>query len=102
MSQQNKKQQNKANARQSVSVSFTNEGWEDYQHWQSADEKMLERINVLIEQCRRTPFHGAGKPEALSGSLSGYWSRRIDHEHRLVYFYEADNLIVLACRYHYE
>lgn len=96
------KQKNKHNARVNASVSFLEAGWADYQYWQDADEKMLERINVLIEQCRRTPFHGIGKPKALLGGMTGYWSRRIDHEHRLVYFVEDDTLIVITCRHHYE
>lgn len=102
MSQQNLKQKNKAKAREAVTVSFTDDGWDDYQHWQTADSKLLARINGLIAECCRTPFEGTGKPEALSGSLTGYWSRRIDRAHRLVYLFEGEVLTILACRFHYE
>lgn len=79
--------------------------WEDYLHWQSADPKVLARINALLEECRRDPFRGTGKPEALKQNLSGWWSRRIDREHRLVYCVtgsgETQALEVAQCRYHY-
>lgn len=80
---------------------FLSVGWEDYLYWQKTDKKILKRINELIKQCQRTPFEGIGKPEPLRGSLSGWWSRRISHEHRLVYRYEDDSLYVLQCRKHY-
>lgn len=97
---QNKKQKNKIEARQ-ASIHFTAIGWEDYTFWQQADAKVLASINTLINEILRTPFKGIGKPEPLKGDLTGYWSRRIDKEHRLVYFYEADTLTVIACRFHY-
>lgn len=79
--------------------------WEDYLHWQAADPKVLVRINALLEECRRHPFTGTGKPEALKQNLSGWWSRRITGEHRLVYRVsgsgEAQALEVAQCRYHY-
>lgn len=80
---------------------FTSNGWEDYIYWQNTDKSTLKRINLLIKDCLRNPFEGIGKPEPLKGNLSGYWSRRIDSEHRLVYKFETNNLIVLQCRYHY-
>lgn len=80
---------------------FTNEGWNDYLYWQSQDRKTLKRINDLIKDVERDPFAGIGKPEALKHSLSGCWSRRIDETHRLVYMVTGDELIILACRYHY-
>ena len=79
--------------------------WEDYLYWQTEDVKLLARINALLEECRRDPFRGIGKPEALKQSLSGWWSRRINSEHRLVYRVtgkgEAQALEVAQCRYHY-
>ena len=75
--------------------------WEDYLHWQKTDKKKLKRINDLIKSAQRTPFEGTGKPEPLKGDLSGFWSRRIDQEHRLVYTVSDGALIIAACRYHY-
>lgn len=102
MSQQKTKQRNKQEARHSISVSFSPNGWKDYQHWKATDEAISSGIDRLILECLRTPFAGSGKPEALKGDLSGYHSRRITKEHRLIYFYEAGILTILACRYHYE
>lgn len=96
------KQRNKTHARESVSVNFTDPGWEDYCYWQAADLGILASINRLIEECLRNPFIGTGKPEMLKGDLSGLWSRRITREHRLVYFYEGGVLTILQCRYHYD
>lgn len=75
--------------------------WEDYLYWQKVDKKIVKRINELIKSCIRIPFDGIGKPEALKGDLQGYWSRRITSEHRLVYKYENDQLLIATCRYHY-
>lgn len=75
--------------------------WDDYLYWQKTDKKVLKRINTLIKSSWRTPYEGIGKPEALKGDLQGYWSRRITSEHRLVYKYENDSLMIAACRYHY-
>jgi toxin YoeB len=83
-------------------VAFTPTAWESYLYWQAQDRKTLERINVLIRECRRDPFQGIGKPEPLKGRLSGCWSRRIDERHRLVYRATAGDIEVLSCRYHYE
>ncbi len=75
--------------------------WEDYLFWQTTDRKMLKRVNELIRQCQRTPYEGIGKPEPLRGNLSGWWSRRIDQEHRLVYRFEDKKIYILQCRKHY-
>lgn len=80
---------------------FANEAWEDYLHWQKTDRKMVERINRLIQEVQRHPFEGVGKPEPLKHALSGFWSRRINDEHRMVYRVEADALLIAQLRYHY-
>ncbi|MGE9266629.1 MAG: Txe/YoeB family addiction module toxin [Verrucomicrobiales bacterium] len=77
-------------------------GWEDYLYWQKHDRKVLKRLNELIRDTRRNPFDGLGKPEALKANLSGWWSRRITQEHRLVYKIEGDALIIMQCRFHYD
>ncbi|PRC94028.1 Txe/YoeB family addiction module toxin [Solimicrobium silvestre] len=81
---------------------FTPTAWDDYSYWQSQDRKMLKRINVLINGMLRDPFEGIGKPESLLGNLSGFWSRRIDDVHRLVYAVEDSQIIIIACRGHYD
>ena len=78
------------------------EGWEDYAFWQKTDKKFVKKINALIKDSMRTPFEGIGKPEPLKHNLSSWWSRRIDLEHRLVYKYENEQILIAACRYHYE
>ena len=78
---------------------FTDAAWDDYQLWQSQDRKMLRRINLLIEDTRRHPSTGIGKPEPLKNQLTGAWSRRIDGEHRLVYFDQDDDLVIISARY---
>ncbi len=83
-------------------TSFTPSAWDDYIYWQGQDKKTLKRINNLIKECQRTPFEGIGKPEALLGDLSGFWSRRIDEQHRLVYAVTDAEITIIACRYHYE
>ena len=80
---------------------FSEQAWDDYCHWQQQDRKLLARINGLIKECSRTPFSGTGKPEPLRGSLAGWWSRRIDLEHRLVYRTQDGSLLIAQCRYHY-
>ncbi|WP_010521210.1 Txe/YoeB family addiction module toxin [Aquimarina agarivorans] len=80
---------------------WSSASWEDYLYWQKVDKKIVKRINELIKSAKRTPFDGIGKPEALKGDLQGYWSRRITAEHRLVYKYEKDQLLIAGCRYHY-
>lgn len=82
-------------------VAFTHAAWQDYVWWQTQDKKTLRRINQLIEGTLRDPFAGIGKPEALRENLSGFWSRRIDDANRLVYAVEAEQIVVIACRYHY-
>lgn len=84
------------------SIRFTQAAWEDYTYWQTQDRKTLKRVNLLIEAVVREPFAGIGKPEPLLGSLSGYWSRRIDNTHRLVYAVDDADVTVIACRGHYE
>lgn len=84
-----------------MKVVFTEVGWEDYTPW-AGDRKILLRINRMIEEAARNPGHGIGKPERLSANLSGYWSRRIDDEHRLVYAVRGDEVVVVQARYHYE
>ncbi|HIF9449831.1 TPA: Txe/YoeB family addiction module toxin [Photobacterium damselae] len=83
-------------------INFTPNAWDDYLYWQSQDKKTLKRINKLIENCVRTPFEGIGKPEPLKDNLSGYWSRRIDDTHRLVYKATQDTLVIVAVRFHYQ
>lgn len=83
-------------------LSWTREAWSDYKYWQTQDKKTLRRINKLIRDTQRTPFEGIGKPEPLKESLSGFWSRRIDDSHRLVYVVEKQQLTIISCRYHYE
>ena len=75
--------------------------WEDYTYWQTADRRILKRINLLIDACLREPFEGIGKPEQLKYGAQGSWSRRINEEHRLVYLVTGENLVILQARYHY-
>jgi toxin YoeB len=84
-------------------LTWTAEAWEDYLYWQKTDKAMLKRLNALIRDALRAPSEGLGKPEPLRFDLTGYWSRRMDQEHRLVYTYDAkaDALIIVQCRYHY-
>ncbi len=80
---------------------FSDEAWEDYLYWQKQDRKMVERINKLIQEVKRDPFSGVGKPEPLKHALAGFWSRRITDEHRMVYRVEGDSLQIAQLRYHY-
>ena len=75
--------------------------WEDYLYWQKTDKKVLNRINKLIKETKREPFEGVGKPESLKHNLAGYWSRRINEEHRMVYKVTDDALLIAQLRYHY-
>lgn len=84
-----------------MKVLFTERAWEDYLYWQQHDAANVKRINALIRDIQRDPFAGLGKPEALRFSMSGYWSRRIDQEHRLVYKVAGDSIHLAQCRYHY-
>ena len=83
-------------------ITFSPNAWEDYISWQADDRKILKKINELIRDIMKTPYSGLGKPEALRFDLSGYWSRRIDMEHRLVYKIIDDEILIYACRYHYD
>lgn len=85
-----------------MKLAFTPAAWDDYVWFTEHDRKLLKRINSLLKEALRTPFTGTGKPEPLKGELAGCWSRRIDHEHRLVYTVGADYLTVISCRYHYD
>ncbi len=76
--------------------------WGDYLYWQSQDRKKLKRLNLLIEDIKRSPLEGIGKPEPLKGNLAGYWSRRIDEANRIVYFIRDDAVFVISCRGHYK
>lgn len=80
---------------------FSDHAWEDYLYWQKTDQKILNRINILIKDIQRNPFEGIGKPERLKHSLSGYWSRRINDEHRIVYKVLDDAIQLAQFRYHY-
>ena len=80
----------------------SDDAWQDYMYWQTADRKILKRINLLIQDIQREPFDGIGKPEPLRFNLAGFWSRRIDEEHRLVYAIEDESVLIVSCRYHYQ
>jgi toxin YoeB len=80
---------------------FAENAWEDYLYWQNTDKKLLKRINALIKDIQREPFDGIGKPEPLKHALSGYWSRRINDEHRIIYKIDNDSVLIAQLRYHY-
>lgn len=82
-------------------IKFDDHAWEDYLYWQQNSKPTLKRINVLINEIQRSPFEGIGKLEPLKHQFAGFWSRRIDEEHRLVYAVQHDVLTILQCRYHY-
>lgn len=82
-------------------VTFLPDAFEQYVEWQQGDRSGLGKLNRLIRECQRHPFEGTGKPEPLRGDYSGWWSRRIDREHRLVYRVDGESLIIVQCRYHY-
>ncbi|MQL49924.1 MULTISPECIES: Txe/YoeB family addiction module toxin [Photorhabdus] len=82
-------------------LSWAEMAWEDYLHWQQTDKKILKRVNTLIKEIKRQPFDGLGDPEPLKHNWSGYWSRRIDREHRLVYKVTGETIVIVQCRYHY-
>lgn len=82
-------------------IVFTKYSWEDYVSWQREYKKLLKRINLLIISIQRTPFEGIGNPEPLKYDLSGYWSRRIDREHRLVYQIDRNTILIYSCKFHY-
>ncbi|WP_114939884.1 Txe/YoeB family addiction module toxin [Mucilaginibacter endophyticus] len=84
-----------------MKIIFQSPAWEDYLYWQTTDKSVLKKINSLIKEIERTPYEGNGKPEPLKHNLAGWWSRRINLEHRLIYRVEADSIFILQCRYHY-
>jgi toxin YoeB len=84
-----------------MKIAFTESAWQDYLWFQEHDRALLKRINDLVRDVVRSPFQGIGKPEPLKAQLKGYWSRRINAEHRLVYNYSDSQVIIVACRYHY-
>ena len=83
-------------------IHFTPDAWDAYVWWQGQDRITLKRINTLLQSVQRDPFNGIGKPEPLVGNLSGFWSRRIDETHRLVYEADEVAILVVACRFHYD
>jgi toxin YoeB len=82
-------------------ISWHHQAWEDYLYWQQEDRRIIKRINALIKDIQRSPFEGIGKPEPLKYEWSGFWSRRINDEHRLVYTWQDGQIIIAQCRYHY-
>lgn len=84
-----------------MKIVFSEAAWEEYLYWQTTDRQVLKRINLLIREIQRSPHEGIGKPEPLKHILSGYWSRRINDEHRIVYKVESDELRIAQLRYHY-
>lgn len=85
-----------------MNVKFTEKGFEDFSYWLKNDRKKVKRILELIKDIQRHPFSGIGKPEALKFNLQGFYSRRIDNEHRLIYKIDDNDIIIISCRYHYE
>jgi len=81
---------------------FVDESWEDYLYWQETDKKMLRRINDLLKDIYRSPFRGIGKPEPLKNKYKGFWSRRINDKHRLIYQVKQDEILIAKCRFHYD
>jgi toxin YoeB len=82
-------------------LAWAENAWEDYLYWQQTDKKILRRVNALIKDIQRHPFNGFGDPEPLKHNWTGYWSRRIDREHRLVYKVMDESIVIVQCRYHY-
>jgi toxin YoeB len=85
-----------------MNKNFTDEAWNDYEYWIENDKKQLKRINLLIKDIDRNPYGGIGKPEPLKANLQGYWSRRIDEKHRIVYAVEEKQITYISFRFHYE
>lgn len=84
-----------------MNLVFSEQAWDDYLYWQGQDKKTLKRINELLKEIKRTSFEGMGKPEPLKHALAGYWSRRINEEHRLVYRLRENEILIAQARYHY-
>lgn len=82
-------------------LSWTEDAWDDYEYWQKTSKEKVKQISKLIKAIKREPFEGIGKPEPLKHDLAGYWSRRIDQEHRLVYEVQDNAIVIVQCRYHY-
>ena len=85
-----------------MNIKFTEKGFEDFSYWIKTDKKKVKRILELIKDIQRHPFEGIGKPESLKFNLQGFYSRRIDNEHRLIYKIDNNDIIIIACRYHYD
>ena len=83
-------------------ISFTESAFAEYRQWGKEDKKISQKIDALITEILRNPFHGTGKPEPLRGNWTGHWSRRITQEHRLVYKVFPDHIVVVSCKYHYK
>ena len=84
-----------------MKVTFSSNAWDHYLYWQNTDKKMIKRINTLIKDIKRSPYEGIGKPEPLKHGLASYWSRRINDEHRIVYKFQNDTILIAQLRYHY-
>lgn len=84
-----------------MNLIFSDKAWEEYMYWQNTDKQILKKINQLIKDIKRKPFDGIGKPEPLKYELSGFWSRRISDEHRLVYEVSQNCIAIVSCRFHY-
>ena len=84
-----------------MNIVFSEESFTDYQTWVQEDKKLFKKINEIIKDIIRSPFSGIGKPEPLRHELSGYWSRRINEEHRLVYKVSETSILIASCKYHY-
>ena len=84
-----------------MKITFSSKAWDHYLYWQSTDKKILERINTLVRDIKRSPYEGIGKPEPLKHGLASYWSRRINDEHRIVYKCQNDAILIAQLRYHY-
>ncbi len=85
-----------------MTITFSENAWDDYLYWQKVDKKIVKKINKLIKEIQRTPFEGSGRPEKLRYDLAGYWSRRIDQENRLIYQVDDNQILVYSCRFHYD
>ncbi len=85
-----------------MNIKFTNKGFEDFSYWAKFDRKKLRRIIEIVKDIQKHPFEGIGKPEALRYHLTGYYSRRIDQEHRLIYKFQDNDIVIISCKYHYE
>jgi toxin YoeB len=81
---------------------FVDESWEDYLYWQKNDKKIIAKINALLKDISRNPYSGIGKPEPLKYKYQGFWSRKIDHEHRLIYQFRDGGILIAKCRFHYD